>query len=98
MNRLKVQTTLGDLTFMCLCICKTVGVDVFEYTGTCHQYHENQRCETEHLSSCAFFLCSLCFFLPKGRRLPEDKAATLSEVSCDWIVESHDKLSCSVTE
>lgn len=44
------------------------------------------------------FLCLFCFFLPKGCQLPEDKAATLSQVSCDWIVDSHDKLSRSVTE
>lgn len=79
----------------CLCICKTVGVDVFECTGTCHQYHENQRSESEHLSSYSLFV--LCF-LPKGCQLPEDKAATLSQVSCDWIVDSHDKLSRCLTE
>lgn len=43
-----------------------------------------------------FFVCFV--FLPKGCQLPEDKAATLSQVSCDWIVDSHDKLSRSVTE
>lgn len=91
--QIHIQISLAGIkppTF-CLCISKTVGVDVFEYTGTCHQYHENQRCESEHL-----FLCFV--FLPKGCQLSEDKAATLSQVSCDWIVDSHDKLSRSVTE